>query len=55
MEEPQLTATGSPLKALNEVIQRTDAIYVKFHDYTAFRDNHVCSVFCEYIFSYYTI
>lgn len=44
MEGPQLTARGSPLNALNEVIQTTDAIYVEFHDYMTFRDNHVCSV-----------
>lgn len=41
--------------ALNEVIQTTDAIYVEFHDYMTFRDNHVCSVFSENTFSYYTI
>lgn len=29
--------------ALHEVIQTTDAIYVEFHDYMTFRDNHVCS------------
>lgn len=44
MERPQLTATGSPLNVLNGVIQTTDTIYVKFHEYMTFRDNHVCSV-----------
>lgn len=44
MEGPQLTATHSPLTSLTEVIQITDTIYVKFHGYMTFRDNHVCFV-----------